>query len=147
MEQRASQLIGLMAHCGVRAGQTQPRSGRRNWRSLLPLFEIACVLMSSNHVACFVVNANHGITCERLRNFASPMALLNAFAGHTTNDRLTELPLSSPGGFPKQRSLEDQFSGLSDLQERGRCRRTLTISVRTKLVLSLAPNTLLDLAT
>ena len=35
------------------------------------------------------------------------------------------LPFSSPDEFPKQRSLEDRFSGLSDLRERGRCRKRL----------------------
>ena len=34
-------------------------SGRRNWRSLLPLFEIARVLVRFDHVARFIVNANH----------------------------------------------------------------------------------------
>jgi hypothetical protein len=32
--------------------------------------------------------------------------------------RITELLVSSPGEFPKQRSLEDRFSDLSDLRER-----------------------------
>jgi len=32
---------------------------------------------------------------------------------------VTELSASSPDEFPKQHSLEDQFSGLSDPQERG----------------------------
>jgi hypothetical protein len=58
MEQRASQLIGLMAHCDVSADKLNP-SGRRNWRSLLPLFEIARVLVRFDHVARFIVNANH----------------------------------------------------------------------------------------
>jgi hypothetical protein len=34
-------------------------SGRRNWRSLLQLFEIARVLVRFDHVARFIVNANH----------------------------------------------------------------------------------------
>jgi len=51
MEQRASQLIGLLPHCDVSAGQLTPRSGRRNWRSLLPLFEIASMLVRFDHVA------------------------------------------------------------------------------------------------
>jgi hypothetical protein len=34
-------------------------SGRRNWRSLLPVFELACVRMSFNHIASVIVNADH----------------------------------------------------------------------------------------
>jgi len=37
------------------------RSGRSNWQSLLPLFEIACVLVRLDHIASFTVNANHGV--------------------------------------------------------------------------------------
>jgi hypothetical protein len=29
------------------------------WRSILPLFEIALVRVRLDHVACFIVNANH----------------------------------------------------------------------------------------
>jgi hypothetical protein len=47
-----------MAHCDVSADKLNP-SGRRNWRSLLPLFEIARVLVRFDHVARFIVNANH----------------------------------------------------------------------------------------
>jgi hypothetical protein len=34
-------------------------SGRRKWQHGLPLFEIARVLVRLNHVASFIVNANH----------------------------------------------------------------------------------------
>jgi len=34
---------------------------RRNWRSLLPLFEIACVFVRFDYIARRIVNADHGI--------------------------------------------------------------------------------------
>jgi len=37
------------------------RSGRCNWQSLLPFFEIARVLIRLDHVARFTLNANHGV--------------------------------------------------------------------------------------
>jgi hypothetical protein len=61
MEERASQLIALIAHCDVSAGQTQPHSRRRNWRSLLPPFELFRVLVGLDHVASFIKNANHSV--------------------------------------------------------------------------------------
>ena len=39
----------------------QRRVARRNKKVNSPLFEIACVLVRLDHVACFIVNANDGI--------------------------------------------------------------------------------------
>jgi hypothetical protein len=36
-------------------------SARRAERKASPLFELASVLMRLDHVACFIVNANHSI--------------------------------------------------------------------------------------
>jgi hypothetical protein len=50
MEQRASQLIGCLIVMSA-PDKLNARSGRRNWQSLLPLFEIARVLVRRDHVA------------------------------------------------------------------------------------------------
>jgi hypothetical protein len=52
-----------------------PRSGRRNWRSSLPLFELARVLLHLGHVASLIVNANHA----RGRILHIIQALVNVF--------------------------------------------------------------------
>jgi hypothetical protein len=54
-----------MAFAGCHAARHVRHGGQskgiKHQRRLLPLFEIARVLMRLNQVACFIVNANHSI--------------------------------------------------------------------------------------
>ena len=49
--------------------------GRHDKNLLLPLFEIALVLVLLNHVASFIVNADHSIIASGCETWRSPVGL------------------------------------------------------------------------
>jgi hypothetical protein len=67
----------------------------RNVTSVLPLFEIARVLVRFNHVACFIVNATHGIIYTSAGQTQRTKTSLRGWAARTKSTALILTAFSS----------------------------------------------------
>src|SRR6266704_3211807 len=91
--------------------------------SLTFLYSFPSIVLKSSARATDAKQTIKMKTLENGRIMGRLFLAVRSDKGKTRKTAFREFPLSSPGEFPMQRSPADTFLGLTDLWERGRCRR------------------------